>query len=87
MVDDELKGEKRALESRAAEIEDALGIRPRVRIAVGDPAASLIEAAEEAAPESAYCRGESRSGCGAAIAGRERLDQGLEGFQGAGSNC
>jgi nucleotide-binding universal stress UspA family protein len=53
MVDDELKGEKRALEARAAEIENALGIRPRVRIAVGDPAASLIEAAEEAAPESA----------------------------------
>jgi nucleotide-binding universal stress UspA family protein len=53
MVDDELKDETRALEARAAEIEDALRIRPRVRIDVGDPAASLIEAAEEGAPERA----------------------------------
>jgi nucleotide-binding universal stress UspA family protein len=53
MVDDELKDETRALEARAAEIEDDLGIRPRVRIDVGDPAASLIEAAEEGAPERA----------------------------------
>jgi nucleotide-binding universal stress UspA family protein len=51
MVDDELRGEKRALEARATEIEEALGIRPRVRIDVGDPAARLIEAAEEDAPE------------------------------------
>ena len=51
MVDDELRREKRALEARAAEIEDALGTRPRVRIDVEDPAASLIEAAEEDAPE------------------------------------
>jgi nucleotide-binding universal stress UspA family protein len=51
MVDDELRREKRALEARATEIEDALGTRPRVRIDVEDPAASLIEAAEEDAPE------------------------------------
>jgi nucleotide-binding universal stress UspA family protein len=51
MVDDELRGEKRALEARATEIEEASGIRPRVRIDVGDPAARLIEAAEEDAPE------------------------------------
>jgi nucleotide-binding universal stress UspA family protein len=51
MVDDELRREKRALEARATEIEDASGIRPRARIAVGDPAACLIEAAEEDAPE------------------------------------
>jgi nucleotide-binding universal stress UspA family protein len=53
MVDDALRREQRALEGRAAEIEDASGIRPRTKIAVGDPAASLIEAAEEAAPERA----------------------------------
>jgi nucleotide-binding universal stress UspA family protein len=53
MVDDALRREQRALEGRAAEIEDASGIRPRAEIAVGDPAASLIEAAEEAAPERA----------------------------------
>ncbi len=52
MVDDELRREQGALEARAAEIEEASGIRPRARIAVGDPAASLIEAAEEGAPES-----------------------------------
>ena len=53
MVDDELRREKWALEARATEIEDALGTRPRVRIDVEDPAASLIEAAEEDAPERA----------------------------------
>ena len=53
MVDDALRREQRALEGRAAEIEEAFGIRPRTKIAVGDPAASLIEAAEEAAPERA----------------------------------
>ena len=52
MVDDELRREQGALEARATEIEEATGIRPRARIAVGDPAASLIEAAEEGAPES-----------------------------------
>lgn len=52
MVDDELRREQRALEARAAEIEEASSIRLRTRIAVGDPAASLIEAAEDAAQES-----------------------------------
>jgi nucleotide-binding universal stress UspA family protein len=51
MVEDALRREQRALEARAADIEDASGIRPRAQIAVGDPAASLIEAAEEAAPQ------------------------------------
>ena len=53
MVEDALRREQRALEARVAEIEEASGIRPRAKIAVGDPAASLIEAAEEAAPERA----------------------------------
>ena len=43
--------EELAAEARAAEIEEASGIRSRARIAVGDPAACLIEAAEEGAPE------------------------------------
>jgi nucleotide-binding universal stress UspA family protein len=51
MVEDALRREQRALEGRAAEIEEASGIRPRANIAVGDPAASLIEAAEEDTPE------------------------------------
>ena len=53
MVEDALRREQRALEARAADIEDASGIRPRAQIAVGDPAVSLIEAAEEAAPQRA----------------------------------
>ena len=47
MVDDELRREERMLEDRAAEIRDELGVRLRVRIDVGDPAARLLEAAEE----------------------------------------
>lgn len=35
-----------------AGIEESSGIQLRTRIAVGDPAAALIEAAEEATPES-----------------------------------
>jgi nucleotide-binding universal stress UspA family protein len=53
MVDDALRREQRALEGRVAEIEEASGIRPRAEIAVGDPVASLIEAAEVDAPEKA----------------------------------
>src|SRR5215212_711771 len=45
MVDDELRREEQALKTRAKEIEDALGVRPRIEIAAGDPAASLLEAA------------------------------------------
>jgi nucleotide-binding universal stress UspA family protein len=51
IVDDELRHEQGTLQARAAEIEEASGIRPRARISVGDPAASLIEAAEEGVPE------------------------------------
>lgn len=46
-TDDELHREEKALENRAMGIEDALGVRLRIRIAVGDPAAILLEAAEE----------------------------------------
>ena len=51
MIDDELRREERALENRATEIGHALEIRPGIRIAVGDPAAALLEAAEEGTPE------------------------------------
>jgi nucleotide-binding universal stress UspA family protein len=47
MVDDELRREERKLEERALQIGGDLGVRPRVRIDVGDPAARLLEAAEE----------------------------------------
>jgi nucleotide-binding universal stress UspA family protein len=46
MVEDELRREEQALMSRAKGIEDSLGIRPRVEIAVGDPAVALLRAAD-----------------------------------------
>ena len=51
MADDELRREEHALTDRAVEIENAFGIRPKVRITVGDPAVALLKAAEEGAPE------------------------------------
>ncbi len=47
MADDELRREERKLEERAKEVEEGLGIPLRVRLAVGDPASALLEAAEE----------------------------------------
>ncbi len=48
MIDDELRREERVLEGRAAEIEGAPGtVRPRVRIATGEPATALLEAAQD----------------------------------------
>lgn len=47
MVDDDLRREERELEERAGWLEENLGVRPRVRIDVGDPAARLLAAAEE----------------------------------------
>jgi nucleotide-binding universal stress UspA family protein len=51
MVDDELRREERKLQERATEIEEALGVLPRVGIAVGDPATALLEEAEKGPPE------------------------------------
>lgn len=47
MVEDEMRREQRALTDRAREIEGAFGLRFRVEIAAGDPASSLLRAAEE----------------------------------------
>ncbi len=47
MVDDELRHEERKLQERAAEIEETLGSRPSVRIDVGDPAARILETAQD----------------------------------------
>jgi nucleotide-binding universal stress UspA family protein len=47
MVEDELRREEQAVLSRAKEIQGPLGVRPRVEIAVGDPAIVLLRAAEE----------------------------------------
>jgi nucleotide-binding universal stress UspA family protein len=52
MTDDELRREESKLEERAKNIEKSLGSRPKIRVAVGDVAAELLEAAEEEnAPE------------------------------------
>ena len=51
MVEDELRVEQQDLIGKAKEIEGALGTRPRVEIAVGDPASSLLRAAEEGIAE------------------------------------
>ena len=52
MADDELRREENALGERAAQIEEYLGSRPTIRLAVGDAAGELVEAAEEGdAPE------------------------------------
>jgi nucleotide-binding universal stress UspA family protein len=50
-VEDELRREQRALTTRARELEDTFGLHSRVEIAVGDPAGSLLRAAEEGAAE------------------------------------
>jgi len=47
MVDDELRREERKLEERTRWLDENLGLRPRVRIDVGDPAERLLSAAEE----------------------------------------
>jgi nucleotide-binding universal stress UspA family protein len=48
MINDELRREERDLEARATGVEEHLGKRPKIRIATsGDPAACLLEAAEE----------------------------------------
>ena len=47
LVDDEFKREWRKLEERAIRIGKVSGARPSIRLSVGDPAACLLEAAEE----------------------------------------
>lgn len=70
LVDDELRREEEVLESRARELEE-FGDRPRVCIAVGDPATVLLEeAAERGAPERVLVAAGKR---GLGFAGRMRL--------------
>jgi nucleotide-binding universal stress UspA family protein len=47
LVDDALRRAERDLEEQAKRLERTLGKRPRVRIAVGDPAARILEVASE----------------------------------------
>jgi nucleotide-binding universal stress UspA family protein len=51
IVDDELRRAEKALLERSRKLESRLGLRPKARLVVGDAAASLLEAAEEDAPQ------------------------------------
>jgi len=51
LVDDELRREEQALQERAAQIESSVGVRPRIRISVGDPVGCILEAAGEGVEE------------------------------------
>jgi nucleotide-binding universal stress UspA family protein len=51
IVDDELRRAEKALLERSRKLESRLGSRPKARLVVGDAAASLLEAAEEDAPQ------------------------------------
>jgi nucleotide-binding universal stress UspA family protein len=51
IVDDEFRRAEKALLERSRKLESRLGSRPKTRLVVGDAAASLLEAAEEDAPE------------------------------------
>jgi nucleotide-binding universal stress UspA family protein len=70
LVEDELRREQRSLTDRAREIEVAFGLRYRVEIATGDPASSLLRAAEEGAAEKALIAVGSR---GLGVVRRVRL--------------
>lgn len=48
-VDDELRREEQRLAQRATEIQELLGSRPKVRVAVGDPASCILQAAQQSA--------------------------------------
>ena len=70
IVDDELRRAEKALLERSRKLERRLGSRPKVRVVVGDAAASLLEAAEEDAPESTLLAVGSRE---LGVIGRMRL--------------
>jgi nucleotide-binding universal stress UspA family protein len=70
IVEDELRKAEQALLERSRELESRLGSRPKARLVVGDAAASLLEAAEEDAPERTLLAVGSR---GLGAIGRMRL--------------
>lgn len=70
LVDDALRRAQRVLEERAEELTGILGRRPRVRIAVGEPARTIVEAASEGDERKALVAVGSR---GLGAVGRMRL--------------
>jgi len=69
-IEDDMRREERALVARAEELERLLGSRPKVRLAVGEAARDLLEAAGEEAPERTLVALGSR---GLGVVGRARL--------------
>jgi hypothetical protein len=74
MVDDELRQAEKALVERAAELEDRLDSRPRVRLVVGEAAAYLLEAAEEQVPSRTFPAVVARPGGRRAVRMRRHHD-------------
>jgi nucleotide-binding universal stress UspA family protein len=70
IVDDELRRAQKALLERSRELESRLGSRPKTRLVVGEAASSLLEAAEQDAPERTLVAVGSR---GLGAIGRTRL--------------
>ena len=70
IVDNELRRAEKALLERSRELESRLGSRPKVRLVVGEAAATLVEAAEEEASERTLVAVGSR---GLGAIGRMRL--------------
>lgn len=69
-VDDELRREEAGLEDRSGKVEKETGIRPRLRISVGDPAETILDAAREGNEERTLIAVGSR---GLGAIGRMRL--------------
>lgn len=69
-VDDELHRQEMSLEDRARDLREATGLKPRVRISVGDPAEAVLETARENAEERTLVAVGSR---GLGTVGRARL--------------
>ena len=70
MVEDELRHEESALMERAGELEGPLGSRPKTKLAVGDAAEKVLEAADAEAAERTLVAVGSR---GLGAIGRMRL--------------
>lgn len=70
LADDDMRLQERALMQRAAELEKLLGSRPKVRLAVGDATAYVLEASEAETPERTLVAVGSR---GLGAMGRMRL--------------
>ena len=82
MVEKHLEQVEPALEGRAAELADACGVRPQVRIVPGESAQVLSEVAEEGDKPSLLVVGSRGLGAGGRMLLGQRIDQGVDGHEG-----